>query len=102
MKKIRYLLFLTLLTACGIISNNSADTVSSTGMLQKIEVTSWQYGSFQLNDNNGHPLYALKSSKIDLSKFTSQQVKITGIKVKGYPVDGGPVFLNVTNIQTVN
>ncbi|HKJ33821.1 MAG TPA: hypothetical protein VKA34_18460 [Balneolales bacterium] len=102
-KILPYLLSIVLLVGCSSIpSNNSADTVSSSGILQKNSISTWQYGSFLLNDNNGKPMYALKSLKIDLSLYTSQKVKISGIKIKGYPVDGGPVFLNVTSIQRIN
>jgi len=45
--------------------------------------------------------YALRSSAINLKDFEFYNVQITGNFVDGYPVDGGPEFINVTSIKKI-
>jgi hypothetical protein len=43
----------------------------------------------------------LRSSAINLKDFEFYNVQITGNFVDGYPVDGGPEFINVTSIKKI-
>ena len=101
MKKIAGIILMNLMfLGCKSIVQSS-DVVTSTGTLQKLEFTTWAYGSYSLNNGSGKPVYALESGNttLDLSKYQNMKVKIVGTKVQGYPVDGGPPFVKVTNIE---
>lgn len=77
------------------------------GVLQKQEMSSYQYGTHTLN---GKPLYAnpdqekttfaLKAGKrINLNKYAGKKVIITGKKVDGYPLESGPELIEVSAIE---
>lgn len=72
-------------------------TVSCTGVLTEQGITSYMYGTHNIGCC-GH-FYALRSSSISLQDYVGQTVTVTGDLVSGYPVDGGPDFLDVTGIQ---
>src|SRR5437763_15100058 len=67
--------------------------------IQNPGITTFQYGEQTLVDKSGHIRFALRSSKLDLNKFVGKSVKITGTLVPGYPVDGGPAFLDVQSVS---
>ena len=82
----------------------SSDLNSSqvkTGTIQRLEVTSFMYGTHALFDNSGKILYALRSHTLDLSAYIGKHVEVTGTLVPGYPVDGGPPFLDVSKVQEI-
>lgn len=101
MKKL-FLLFVLLLffTSCNSIVDSNGINEKS-GTLRKIEVSTWMYGTHTLDDESGRPVYALTSKTIDLSLYENKKVVVSGDLVKGYPVDGGPVYLNVTNLVVI-
>jgi hypothetical protein len=91
-----------------ITKKDTAKNIMLSGLLSKAEVTSYQYGTHQLNGNilDGNPgnigkeiLFALKSDKINLDEWLGKKVIITGRKVAGYPVENGPDYVNVTAIE---
>lgn len=82
-------------------SVDSAGALNSIGSIHKIEASTWMYGTHTLNNANGKPLYALTSSSINLSNYENKEVRISGDLVEGYPVDGGPKYLNVTGITVI-
>lgn len=63
-----------------------------TGTIQKQGVTSYQYGTHVIS---GH---ALRSNLVILEDFISRDVTIIGYKIDGYPLEGGPVYIEVTDI----
>ena len=73
---------------CDIISG----LCEITGMIQKQGVTSYQYGTHVIS---GH---ALRSNLVILEDFINRDVTIIGYKIDGYPLDGGPVYIEVTDI----
>jgi hypothetical protein len=74
--------------------------VDSKGTVQQSGFTTYQYGTHVLRDSNGKITYALKSETLDLNKYIGKSIsKIYGNKIKGYPVDGGPEYINVTAIH---
>jgi hypothetical protein len=102
MKKLSVLFAsLLFLFACESLFDSS-DSISSFGKINKIDVSSWQYGTHTLEDTQGKPMYALKSSSINLELYEGKAVNISGNKIDGYPVDGGPVYIEVTEIKVVN
>ncbi|MBM78813.1 MAG: hypothetical protein CL846_10055 [Crocinitomicaceae bacterium] len=73
--------------------NLSKSNIKTSGVIQKQGITTYQYGTHTI------PGYALKSNTIDLDKYIDQKVKIKGSKVDGYPVDGGPEYIEVKKIK---
>ena len=73
--------------------------VSEKGYIKKAGITSFNYGTHVLVSDSGELLYALKSSIIDLSKYLKGEVSVTGKLVQNYPVDGGPDFLEVSDVR---
>ncbi|MGY5849228.1 hypothetical protein [Salegentibacter sp. F14] len=67
------------------------------GTLEATGITSYQYGSHILTTED--TFYALRSEKVDLSQFEGKTVSIEGEKVEGYPVDGGPDYIEVITIN---
>ncbi len=82
-------------TACGT-SRSDKDNAYS-GTIQPAGITSYQYGTHILKAEN--TFYALKSDNIELGDYEGEKVSLQAEKVEGYPVDGGPVYLNVTKIN---
>lgn len=81
-------------TACG---SGNAEGQTYSGTIQPTGITSYQYGTHTLE--SGDEFYALKSETIDLSQYEGQKVTVNATKIEGYPVDGGPVYLNVTKVK---
>ena len=77
-------------------------TLSGTGIIEQHDATTFQYGTHTLESSDGTILYALRSSQIDLDTYIGQTVTIRGFQVAGYPVDGGPVFLEVIAVDPEN
>jgi uncharacterized protein YceK len=71
--------------------------VTLTGKLNPMGMSTFQYGTHLLNANK--QIYALKSSKVDLKAYEGKEVIVKGLKVVGYPVDGGPDFIDVQEIS---
>lgn len=83
------------------MSNDQA-LVQAEGIIQPQGMTTYMYGTHILVDLSGETLYALQSSTLDLSKSKGEYVDILGTKVPGYPLEGGPVYLDVTNISDMH
>ncbi len=81
-------------TSCG--SGNS-DHNQYSGTIEAAGITSYQYGTHRLLAAND--VFALKSDSIDLSEYEGREVIITAEKIEGYPIEGGPVYLNVTKVK---
>ncbi|HSP83815.1 MAG TPA: hypothetical protein VLN72_08785 [Gillisia sp.] len=81
-------------------NNKSMDATTSIeveGTIEAIGMTSWQYGTHTLtNDEN---FYALRSKTVKLDQYEGKTVTIVAQKIDGYPVDGGPEFLEVLSIK---
>ena len=76
--------------------HNACDNISGlceiTGTLQKQGVTYYMYGTHIISG------YALRSDLVNLDEFINRNVTIIGCKIDGYPVDGGPVYIEVTDL----
>lgn len=99
MKKLLVLsLFVAIFSGCtSFKDSNTANRATATGTIQKIGMTTFQYGTHLLTTDS--KTYALKSDAIDLNQYVDKKVTVKGTKVKGYPVDGGPELLDVTLIK---
>lgn len=73
--------------------------VRATGTLQKPDATSYGYGTHAITDQASGCRYALQSEQVDLASYVGEKVEVTGTTARGYPVDGGPVLLNVSKVE---
>lgn len=67
------------------------------GLLKKTGVTTYQYGTHTIS--NEGKTYALNSSVFNLDNYINKIVTVKGEKIKGYPVDGGPEFIDVKEVE---
>lgn len=90
-------LFMGILLSFSLVSCNTNDDdlsteIRTTGIIQAQGITTYQYGTHIINE------FALRSN-IDLDQYIGQTVSIVGIKIAGYPVDGGPDYLEVIEVK---
>ncbi|MEJ7738219.1 MAG: hypothetical protein WKF97_12395 [Chitinophagaceae bacterium] len=102
MKRIILLLplFSGLFLSCDMNDNASskeAATVKFYGLLEQQGITTYQYGTHTIS--NGSQTYALKSSTVNLDKYTGKNVTIKGTKVDGFPLENGPDFIDVLTVE---
>lgn len=95
-------IFLSLVTGLVFLNatcdrQNLNEQMQLTGTIVSQGITSYQYGTHTLNTEE--EFYALKSEKLDLDEFIGKEVSISGSKIEGYPVDGGPLYILVTNVK---
>ncbi len=98
MKPVHSLLFSVIIifaASCGSANQNKEEIYS--GTVHAAGITSYQYGTHTLETENES--FALKSDSIDLTRYEQKKVKIIANKIEGYPVDNGPVYLNVISIK---
>lgn len=86
------LLFLT--STC---DKTSDEHMEVKGIIEQQGMTSYQYGTHTITARD--TFYALRSTKVDLDEYNGKEVKIYGNKIEGYPIDGGPEFLEVKKIK---
>lgn len=93
------LLLVGIVTACGSGKENKVQDglMVVQGVLEKQGITSYQYGSYTLESDDG--FYALSSAEVDLEPYVGKEVEIRATKIEGYPVDGGPVYLQVNQVK---
>ena len=84
---------MTVALSCSNDDNSNPNDIEATGVLRTQGITTYQYGSHVLGE------YALRSSSVNLDDFVDQTVTIVGEKIDGYPVDGGPDFLEVSEVR---
>ena len=85
------------LSSCSIVKSSSAsEVVTLTGTIQEMGMITFQYGSHKIK--SGDKTYALKSTKVQLGNYTDKAVTLKGTKVAGYPIEGGPAFIEVNSI----
>ncbi|MGB5942483.1 MAG: hypothetical protein WBG71_06335 [Leeuwenhoekiella sp.] len=90
-----FLLFLTLFS-CGSHTTNPPEN-TYTGILTKTGMTTYQYGTHTLT--NDSTFYALRSTEVSLDDYLNQNITITAKEIDGYPVEGGPAYLDVQEIM---
>jgi hypothetical protein len=74
----------------------NATAVTVTGQVTELGMTTFQYGTHLIKAKN--KTYALKSSKLDLDKYLNKSITLSGQKVAGYPLEGGPELIEVSEI----
>lgn len=104
MKKFLMLMATSLLfVACTTtdVKEDESHSFNYAGLLEPIEVSVWQYGTHTLTTTEGE-FYAVKSDNIDLNKYNNKDVLVDGELISGYPLDSGPEFLDIKDIQAIN
>lgn len=86
-----------LMIQTGCSSGNIDKEQLYSGIIKPAGITSYQYGTHRLETKD--TFYALKSDQIDLKDYEDEKVNITASKIQGYPVDGGPIYLEVQKIN---
>lgn len=88
-------LFSLLFTSCVKVSKSSSNSssVEIYGLLQKQGITTYQYGTHTIGG------YALRSSTVNLDDYLNKYVTVHGHKIDGYPVDGGPDYIEVKSVS---
>ena len=103
MKTIKIILFGVIIAAscwsCTPKATASKQTVAKskkiTGTLEKLEVTTFQYGSHEIGG------FAVRSNTVELDNYIGRKVRVTGRKIEGYPVDGGPKFFEIVKVEEI-
>lgn len=89
--------FILLFFAATCSSGVTNEKEEITGTIQEQGITSYQYGTHSLTTPD--QFYALKSEAVDLNEYLNQEVTVVVERVPGYPVDGGPEFLQVLKVK---
>jgi hypothetical protein len=105
MKKLIFLiLMLVVLVGCksGEVKNTDNLVVRS-GVITKLEMSTWMYGTHVLSDEGGKPLTALEgNTDLNFDKYQGEKVEVTGTLKEGYPLNGGPELLEVKTIKKLD
>lgn len=98
MKKILILsLFVAVMSSCtSMKDSDTATRVTATGTIEKLGMSTFQYGTHVLKTAN--KTYALKST-FSLDPYLDKKVTIKGRKVSGYPLEGGPELIDVSLVK---
>jgi len=98
MKKLLVLsLFVAVISSCGSMRTASTgESISIDGRITKLGMTTYQYGTHTIS-TGGKP-YALRSSSLNLDTYVDKQVVLKGTKVSGYPLEGGPELIEVSEV----
>ena len=89
--------FVLLLFTATCNNSQSNSTEQYSGVIEQQGITSYQYGTHTLTSEA--TFYALTSETVDLDQYLNQEVSLKAEKVEGYPVDGGPVYLRVLEVN---
>jgi len=74
-------------------NHNNPMKIQATGTIQQQGMTTYQYGTHVI------ARYAIRSTTIDLDKYIGQTVTVVGHLIQGYPIEGGPDFLEVEELK---
>ena len=97
-----YIILITTTFSCKISQSSSQDGKETivNGIIKPLGISTFQYGSHVLIGSNDQILFVLRSETVELDQFIDQNVEIGVERIKGYPVDGGPIFMEVKWIKT--
>jgi hypothetical protein len=79
--------------------HKAAPAVTANGVLQRQGTTTYQYGDYILIDESGKTIYALRSEAVQLLNYIGKRITVEGLLVEGYPIEGGPPYLDVVTIN---
>ncbi len=92
--KAKYFLILVFVATFTLISCKKID---GGGTIKVQGATTYMYGTHTI-DIQG-TTYAIKSSHVNLDDYADQYVTIHAEKVEGYPIDSGPMLLEVMSVE---
>lgn len=98
MKKALFLFLLFFMALAFSCKRESTVDTELTGLIQKQTASFYQYGTHVLVVNSSIQ-YALTSDVVNLDQYVNQNITITGNKISGYPVDGGPEYIDVQGVK---
>ena len=87
-----------LATAAPVLAQES---VVATGAMERLDITSYQYGTHAITDEPARAFYVLSSDIVDLDAYVGQRVTVYGTLVPGYEsgqIEGGPPLVYVTEV----
>lgn len=73
------------------------NTRKLTGKIEAQGITSYQYGSHTITTSEDQT-YALRSERVNLEQYEGETITIRTRKIEGYPIEGGPQFLEVLRV----
>ncbi len=76
--------------------------VTATGAMERLDVTTYQYGTHAVTDEASGTFYSLRSAVVDLDAYAGQRVTVYGTLVPGYEygqIEGGPPLVEVTWVE---
>lgn len=102
MKRLKSFFFVSAFLALLLISCSKEDdlndgTIELTGLIQVAEITTYQYGTHTLTTDG--EFYALRSNTVNLDDFVGRTETVIGTKIEGYPIDGGPEYFEVLEVE---
>ncbi|WP_400263014.1 hypothetical protein ACFX5U_08075 [Sphingobacterium sp. SG20118] len=99
MKKILiFSILIGILSSCSSMKDTTDITsVSLIGIITPLGMTTFQYGTHMIKAEN--KTYVLKSSNVQLNDYVNRSVSLIGKKVPGYPLEGGPELIEVSQIS---
>ncbi len=101
MKRLAILMVIVVATALATPVLAQVSVIAS-GIIEEAGVTTYQYGTHIIVDEQTGTLYALWSDVVDLNSYAGQQVTVYGTPVTGYEygqVEGGPPLVDVTWVE---
>lgn len=82
------------------IALGERQSVSVTGVLKRQGITTYMYGSHTIRDAGTGRLYALRSKQPGLlDRYVGKRVVVRGVRVPGFPREGGPPLLEVSGVS---
>jgi hypothetical protein len=99
MKRLVVLVAMTLALTAPALAQES---VTATGAMERLGITTYQYGTHSVTDEASGTFYVLSSDVVDLDAYAGQRVTVYGTLVPGYEygqVEGGPPLVDVTWVE---
>ncbi len=84
---------IALFTSC----RGDGENVQVTGFLSEQGITTYQYGTHVITTTA--EVFALRSSDVNLDDYVGMTVTVRGNEIDGYPVDGGPIYIEVFEVS---
>lgn len=97
MKNLLLVVFSTIVLFSACTEATVAPNNELTGVVAEQGITTYQYGSHTLSTTDSY--YALRSETVVLDAYIGETITIVFEKIDGYPVDGGPEFLDVVKVK---
>lgn len=89
--------FILLFVSATCSNTNNLEPMVLTGTVEESGITSYQYGTHILSTEK--TFHALKSEEVNLDNYVGKTVSLKVERIQGYPVDGGPDYYNVLEVE---